>query len=160
MSEATMVERLQEAITDQGIDDRITVAGQFEPRGHTGALFAGGLIGGEIGGTLGNLGDAVGVAAGSIAGMHVHDAASGLPDQMLVGVSDRAVYGFAGRSRRAEPSQLVFQVARADLEVKVHQRANVRVLELIHGDSGSAIELEGNRLPVTHSHDVIEALGG
>jgi hypothetical protein len=35
---------------------------------------------------------------------------------------------------------------------------NVRVLELIDEASGSAIELEGNRLPVTHSKDVIEAL--
>jgi hypothetical protein len=42
--------------------------------------------------------------------------------------------------------------------VKVHQRVNVRVLELIDEDSGSRIELEGNRLPVTHSKDVIEAL--
>jgi hypothetical protein len=34
------------------------------------------------------------------------------------------------------------------------------VVELIHDDSGSRIELEGNRLPVTHSRDMIEALGG
>ena len=41
----------------------------------------------------------------------------------------------------------------------MHQRANVRVLELVHRD-GSAIELEGDRLPVTHSKDVIQALAG
>jgi hypothetical protein len=35
---------------------------------------------------------------------------------------------------------------------------NVRVLELIHTDTGSRIELEGNRLPLTHTKDVIEAL--
>jgi hypothetical protein len=35
---------------------------------------------------------------------------------------------------------------------------NVRVVELVHDASGSRIELEGNRLPVTHSKDVIEAL--
>jgi hypothetical protein len=34
------------------------------------------------------------------------------------------------------------------------------VLELIHDDSGSRIELEGNRLPVTHSKAVIQALSG
>ena len=49
---------------------------------------------------------------------------------------------------------------RAGLSVKVHQRVNVRVLELIHDDSGSRIELEGNRLPVTHSKDVIDVLAG
>jgi hypothetical protein len=37
---------------------------------------------------------------------------------------------------------------------------NVRVLELIHDDSGSRIELEGSRLPVTHSKDVIDILAG
>ncbi len=77
---------------------------------------------------------------------------------MLLGVSETTVYGFAGRSRREEPSELVFQVSRAGLTVKVHQRANVRVLELIEDASGSTIELEGNRIPLTHSKDVIEAL--
>jgi hypothetical protein len=32
------------------------------------------------------------------------------------------------------------------------------VLELTHDDSGSRIELEGNRVPVTHAKDVIDAL--
>ena len=35
---------------------------------------------------------------------------------------------------------------------------NVRILELIETTTGSRIELEGNRLPVTHSKDVIAAL--
>ena len=37
---------------------------------------------------------------------------------------------------------------------------NVRVLELIDNDSHARIELEGNRLPVTHSKDVIRVLAG
>ena len=44
--------------------------------------------------------------------------------------------------------------------MKVHQRANVLVLELIHPETGSRIELEGNRLPITHSKDVISELSG
>jgi hypothetical protein len=40
----------------------------------------------------------------------------------------------------------------------VHQRVNVRILELIDSTTGSRIELEGNRIPVTHSKDVITAL--
>jgi hypothetical protein len=36
----------------------------------------------------------------------------------------------------------------------------VRASELIDRASGARIELEGNRLPVTHSKDVIEALVG
>jgi hypothetical protein len=46
------------------------------------------------------------------------------------------------------------------LEAKLHQRLNVRVLELIDSESGSRIELEGNRLPITHSKDVIQELTG
>lgn len=158
MSEATMIELVQDGLKANGIEDEVTVAGQFDPRGHTGGLFLGGMVGGDLGGTLGGLGEAVGVGVGSIAGMHAADAASGLPERMLVGVSTTAVYGFAASSRRSEPTALAFRVARAELTVKVHQRANVRILELIHEDSGSTIELEGNRIPVTHSHDVIEAL--
>jgi hypothetical protein len=43
-------------------------------------------------------------------------------------------------------------------EVKVHKRVNVRVLELIDEVSGARVELEGNRVPMTHSKDVIAAL--
>jgi len=52
----------------------------------------------------------------------------------------------------------VFQVPRAGLTAKVHQRVNVRVLELIEPGSGSRVELEGNRIPLTHSKDVIRLL--
>ena len=40
----------------------------------------------------------------------------------------------------------------------MHQRVNVRVLELIHGPSGDAVELEGPRLPGFHAGSVIDAL--
>jgi hypothetical protein len=153
-----MVEAVQAALTARGIEDEIVAAGQFNPRGHTGGLFVGGLAGGDIGGALGGLGESVGVGAGSLAGMKAADAASGLPPYMLVGVSATTVYGFAGRSRREEPTDLAFQVPRAGLAVKVHPRVNVRVLELIDDASGSRIELEGSRVPVVHSKDVIHAL--
>ena len=64
--------------------------------------------------------------------------------------------GFAGN--RAHPQALVFRVPREGLEAKVDQRVNVRVLELIDTGSGSRIELEGMRLPITHSKDVIQEL--
>jgi hypothetical protein len=79
---------------------------------------------------------------------------------MLVGVSATMVYGLAAPTRRREPTALVFQVPRAGLTAKVHQRVKVRILELIDTASGSGIELEDNRLPLTHSKDVIDALGG
>lgn len=153
-----MVEAVQGALAKRGVDDQVVAAGQFNPRGHTGGMFVGGMAGGDAGSTLGGAADAIGTAAGSLAGMRAADAASGLPETMLVGVTDSTVYGFAGRSRRQVPTDLAFEVPRAGLTARVHQRVNVRVLELIHDDSGSTIELEGNRLPVTHSKDVIAAL--
>jgi hypothetical protein len=153
-----MVEAVQNALAERGVDDEVVAAGQFNPRGHTGGMFVGGMAGGDAGSTLGGAADAIGTAAGSLAGMRAADAASGLPETMLVGVTDSTVYGFAGRSRRQVPTDLAFEVPRAGLTARVHQRVNVRVLELVHDDSGSTIELEGNRLPVTHSKDVIEAL--
>jgi hypothetical protein len=153
-----MVELVQDALAARGIDDEVVAAGQFSPRGQTGGLFVGGMVGSDAGGALGGLAEGVGLAAGSLAGMRAVDAASGLPHMMLVGVTSTMVYGFAAKTRHDEPTELAFQVPRADLTVKVHQRVNVRVLELIDAGSGSQIELEGNRIPLTHSKDVIEAL--
>jgi hypothetical protein len=160
MSEAEMVSLAQGALKDRGIDDEILAAGQFEPRGRSGSAFIGGLIGGSVGDEVGGLGEAVGVVGGAMVGQHAHDAATALPAQMLVGVSESTVYGFAARTRRSEPSALVFQLPRHEVEVKVHARVNVRVLELIDTASGSRIELEGNRIPLTHSKDVIHNLIG
>lgn len=155
-----MVTAVQAALEQQGIDDEVLVVGQFYPRGHTGGMFAGGVIGGDAGDMLGGIAGGIGVGAGSIAGARAADAASGLPGLMLIGVSSTKVYGFAARNRRDTPTQLVFELQRAELTVKVAQRVNVRVLELIHEASGSSVQLEGNRLPITHSGDVISMLRG
>ena len=156
MSEERMVVVVIEALASAGIEDTVSAAGEFNPRGHSGAGFAGGLIAGDIGDAIGAAGGAIGTAGGYLAGTHAHDAASGLPERMVVGVSETTIYGFAGN--RAHPKALVFRVAREGLEAKVHQRVNVRVLELIDTESGSRIELEGIRLPITHSKDVIQEL--
>jgi hypothetical protein len=77
---------------------------------------------------------------------------------MIIGVTADGVFGFEGRNRRGPVGALVFSAKRDDLTVQVHQRVNVRVLELVHESSGARIELEGNRIPLTHSTDVIRAL--
>ena len=156
MSEEKIVDVVNEALASAGIDDTVVAAGEFNPRGHSGAGFAGGWIGGDIGGAVGGVADGIGTVGGFIAGTKAHDAATGLPERMVVGVSETTVYGFAGN--RAHPKALAFQVPRAGLEAEVHQRVNVRVLELIETESGSRIELEGPRLPIAHSKDVIEEL--
>ncbi len=155
MSEARIVEVVNEALASAGIEDTVVAAGEFNPRGHSGAGFAGGLIGGDIGDAVGSPVGGVAAAGGYVAGTRAHDAAAGLPERMVLGVSKTTIYGFAGN--RAHPKALAFRVARDGLEAKVHQRVNVRVLELID-EGGSRIELEGMRLPITHSKDVIEEL--
>lgn len=160
MSEEAMERAVQQALAREGIAEDVVAAGQFNPRGHTGSMFAGGLAGGEIGGAAGSIGEAVGDVAGVEGGMRANAVTSGMPQWMLVGVTADAVYGFDGRSRSKEPGAMVFRAERSGLEVKVDKRVNVRVLELIHPDTGSRIELEGNRVPLTHSKDVIEALAG
>jgi hypothetical protein len=159
MSEEGMEHAVQEALAREGIAEEVLAAGQFNPRGHSGSMFVGGLAGGEVGGAAGSVGEAVGEVAGVAGGMRANEATQGMPQWMLVGVTADAVYGFDGRSRSKTPGTLVFRAERAGLEVKVHKRVNVRVLELIHPESSSRIELEGNRLPLTHSKDVMEALG-
>ena len=156
MSEEKIVEVVNEALASAGIEDTVIAAGEFNPRGHSGAGFAGGLIGGDIGDSIGGPAGSVGTVGGYMAGTRAHDADSGLPERMVVGVSETTVYGFAGN--RAHPKALAFRVSREGLEANVHQRVNVRVLELIDTESGSRIELEGMRLPITHSKDVIQEL--
>ena len=158
MSEEAMERAVQQALAREGIADEVIAAGQFNPRGHDGSMFVGGLAGDSLGELGGSVGEAVGDVTGVAGGMRANAAASGMPQWMLVGVTADTVYGFEGRSRSKEPGALIFKAERAGLEVKVHQRVNVRVLELIHPDTGSRIELEGNRVPLAHSKDVIEAL--
>jgi hypothetical protein len=159
VKETHMVEAVQEALGRLGIDDEVVAAGMFFPRGHSGAMFAGGLVGGGIGDALGGAASDVGVVAGAISGQRASDAASGLPERMLVAVSAATVYGFdTHREREREPTDLLFRLPRSRLEVRVHPRVNVRVVELIDETSSSRVELEGERLPGFHVSDVIDAL--
>jgi hypothetical protein len=158
MSEDTMVHSVEEALHSLGVSEQVTAAGQFQPRGHTGSMFAGGMIGDSLAGALGSPADSVATVGGALAGARMHDAASGLPTSMLVAVTAGHVYGFAAAHRSSPAGALVFGVSRDRIEVKVHQRVNVRVLELVDSSTGSTIQLEGNRIPLTHSKDVIDAL--
>ena len=155
-----MIKAVQAALDHRDIADTIVEVGQFEPRGMMGAIFAGGFIGSEVGGMFGEAGDAIGTATGYIAGREANADSHGMPKEMFVAASETTVYAFKMHSRRKEPDDLVFQVPRADLDVKVHARVNVRVLELTDTKTGSKIELEGNRLPITHAHDLIKYLAG
>src|SRR5262245_66488023 len=105
-----MMELVQRALAARGIEDELLAVGEFNPRGHSGGMFVGGLAGGDAGGVLGGVGEGAGIAVGSMAGMRGADALSGLPELMLVGVSATTVYGFAAPSRRKEPAALAFQL--------------------------------------------------
>lgn len=153
-----MIELAQAALDHFGIDDTVEAVGQFAPRGQSGAMFAGGMVGGDVGGAAGDLVGGLGIGAGVAAGRAASSASSGLPPTVMVAASASTVYGMHARTRRREPDSILFAVPRVGLTVTVHQRVNVRVLELIHEQTGARIELEGNRLPVTHSKDVIHVL--
>ena len=88
-----MVELFQAALTHHGIEDTVLAVGQFEPRGMSGSMFAGAMIGDEVGGS-------VGLGAGVLAGRAAGRMASGLPSQVMVGVTQTKVYGLEGHSRR------------------------------------------------------------
>jgi len=155
-----MLELVQHALTGWGVEDTVHTVGQFEPRGTTGGTVAGGMLGSSVGDVVGgSVGDAIGFGVGVMGGRAASRASTGLPAHLLVAVSDTMVYGMTMRSRRKEPEELLFALPRSAVTAKVHQRVNVRVLELID-ESGARIELEGNRIPVTHSKDVIALLSG
>jgi hypothetical protein len=154
-----MVEKLRDALARQGIDDEVVAGALFFPRGHFGGAFAGGMVGGDAGDRIGGLAGGIGTAAGALAGQHAADAASGLPERMLVGVSATTVYGFdTHREHEREPTDLIFQLPRERLDVRVHQRVNVRVVELIDSATGAKVELEGARMPGFHVGDFLDAL--
>jgi hypothetical protein len=161
MSEQELVARVGEALAEQGLEEDVLAAGIFFPRGHTGGMFAGGLVGDSVGGALGGLGSSVGAAGGAIAGGRAHDAASGLPERMVVAVTASAVLGFDSvRDHGRRPTRLLFNVPRARLTAKVHQRVNVRILELVDDETGAGVQLEGSRIPTLHTGDVFKALRG
>jgi len=160
VSEQKMIEIVQEAMDDQGIEDQVTAVGEFLPRGSIGAGEVGGMVGGSAGDLAGNLVGSIAGAAGFLAAMHRQQDASGLPRRLLVGVSPKAVYGFVEHTRHKEPGGLIFRAPRDTLTVKVHERVTVRVLELIEDDTGAKIELEGSRIPTgPHATEVFKALG-
>ena len=159
MDEADAIARAEESLKQHGAEDALLAVGWFYPRGHTAAGFAGGMVGGGIGDELGSGTGGVGTVAGYTAGTHGFDAASGLPEKTIVAVSDTHVYLLEGeRDGGTVPGPVFATLDRENLDVKVHQRVNVRVLELIDRESGSTYELEGSRVPMTHSGDVIKVL--
>src|SRR4051794_41433648 len=110
MAETTMVQAVETALREQGSAEDVVAAGQFMPRGHTGSMFAGGLVGDSLGGPDGDLVDSVATVGGSMAGAHLHDQASGLPGHLLVGVTSTHVYGFDAAHRHSPAGPMVFRI--------------------------------------------------
>jgi hypothetical protein len=157
MKEQELVDRVTALLDEEGAGEEVLAAGVFNPRGHTGAMFAGGFAGDSAGGGLGQLAGSIGTAGGAMAGAKVHDAASGLPEWLVVAVTPTAVVGF-DTDRRRRPAHAIFRLDRARLETKVHQRVNVRILELIDRETGANVQLEGNRVPTVHTGEVLQVL--
>ena len=78
---------------------------------------------------------------------------------MVVAVTPTAVLGFDSvRDHGRRPTGLLFRLPRERLSSRVHQRVNVRILELVDDATGATVELEGSRIPTLHTGDVLKAL--
>ncbi len=155
MSVERIVEVADEALASAGIQETVSAAGEFNPTGIR-VRIRGWLDRSDVGGSMGSLADDVLTVGGSVAGTRAHEAAVGLLERIVVGVSQRWSTGFAAAAptRRRSPCGC----RGGGLQAKVHQGVRVRVLALIDVDSGSGIELETMRLPITHLMDVWKQL--
>ena len=63
-------------------------------------MFAGGMAGDSAGGAFGGFGSSIGTAGGALAGAKANDAASGLPEWLVLAVTDASVVGFDTDGRR------------------------------------------------------------
>jgi hypothetical protein len=157
VKEQELVDRVAGLLGAHGVHEQVLAAGIFNPRGHSGAMFAGGLAGDSAGGTLGTLAGSIGTAGGALAGARLHDVASGLPEWLVVAVTSTFVFGFDTDQRR-RPTRALFRLERSRLDTTIHQRINVRILELTDPETGATVQLEGNRIPTLHTGDVLSAL--
>src|SRR4051812_11339754 len=144
-----MVQRVQELLRSGGVEDRVVAAGQFMPRGPTGGTLVGSLAGGEAGAS----------------GWPPARRPACMPPTPRPGC--RAICWSASRRAPSTPSRRTasrgsrrpwLSRCRRGPDREGPPRVNVRVLELIGDASGARIELEGSRVPITDSKDVIAAL--
>lgn len=76
---------------------------------------------------------------------------------MVVAVTATSVFGLDTDGHR-RPVRLRIRLARDRVDAKVHQRVNVRILELVDRETGATVDLEGNRVPTLHTGDVFKVL--
>ena len=170
MSDETMVALVQRALDDRGVKDEVVAVGEFNPRGHSGGLFVGGLAGGEVGGVLG-----VGEAAGAGRRLLGWDACRRCRVRTTrrrcsIGVSSTAVYGFAARTRHDEPTDLVLRSAplrahgeRPQAGERPRPRADRRCLRLqdrARGQPATGDAFEGRDRSPRRLRDLLRGLAG
>jgi hypothetical protein len=127
-----MVDMVCDALARRGIQDEILAAALFHEQGN------GRLIGGDLAERVNGLAGDLGASA---------------HERMLVAVSTRTVYGL---DPQRDPPELVFQLARAQLDVRVQRRFTAHVVELVDRVSGRRYAFNGGRLP--HGRGVIAEL--
>ena len=112
MAEEQMIQIVESALRGLGDAGEVVAAGQFMPRGHTGSMFAGGIVGDSLAGSAGGLADSIATVGGSMAGAHAHDATTGYqanswsasPTRMSTDSARRPVTPPPGRWRSASPA--------------------------------------------------------
>jgi hypothetical protein len=138
-----------------GVDEPITAAGVFQPRGTSGGMV--GVTGAGLA-TDNIVGEVAGVTAGLAAGhamSHVHD----VPRWTMLAVTESTLYAIACDQHGVgwQPEESFATLDRSSIQVHVHGGVNVHVLEVVDPE-GRTYEWEGFRFGPSHAKDVIHAL--
>ncbi len=157
MNEEKLLREAQQVV---GEDDVLLAAGVFQPRGTQAGMSGGAAIGGGLARGVAGLAAA---AAGMAVGQQAARTASGsleAPRWTVLAVSTTRIYGLVGHGEGLviRPEEVFAVLDREHITTRVHERVGVRVLEIVDGDSGAALELETARLGGWHGTDVLREL--
>jgi hypothetical protein len=144
-------------------DEAITVAGDFQPKGMTWKVAAGGMAGSVLGDAVGgDVGQAIGSAAGYSAGRYA--ATSGeMPPVIVLAASPDKLYLMTSNNAKgiilAKHLLVIDTLNRADLSVEMHQKMSVRTAVITDNSTGHEYKIEGKRILFHHMNDMLDALG-
>ncbi|MGA9279079.1 hypothetical protein [Ilumatobacter sp.] len=144
-------------------DQTITVAGDFQPKGMTWKVAAGGAAGSVLGDAVGgDVGQSIGSMAGYTAGRYA--ATSGeLPPVIILAASPEKLYLMTSNNAKGiilvKHLLLIDTLDRANLTVEMHQKMTVRTAIITDSSTGHEYKIEGKRILFHHMNDMLDALG-
>jgi hypothetical protein len=143
-------------------DSDITVAGDFQPKGMTWKVAAGGAAGSVLGDAVGgDIAQTIGTVGGMAAGRYA--ATSGeLPPVIILAASRDKLYLMTSNNAKgiilAKHLLLIDTLERSNLSVEMHQRVSVRTAVITDSSTGHEYKIEGKRILFHHMNDMLDAL--